>query len=196
MFQMNNLAFVSRCLFSYDQHTCTCDRHDTKKPLKRICPCNMTIKIHWFIPRFAILHIACNVKTQYDHRVSNARFENHKNTMNRYPACRHEMKYLHENKWWPDITSYGLDVWFLAMFELTWTWPNLTFGQLFMWIGANNDQIWLYGLDEWFWAMFEPTWTWPNFMWIGANNDQIWLPLDQTSDSGWTNSTLYVKWDK
>ena len=23
------------------------------------------------------------------------------------------------------------------------TWPNFTFGQLFMWIGANNDQIWL-----------------------------------------------------
>ena len=22
-------------------------------------------------------------------------------------------------------------------------WPNFTFGQLFMWIGANNDQIWL-----------------------------------------------------
>ena len=23
------------------------------------------------------------------------------------------------------------------MFELTWAWPNFTFGQLFMWIGAN-----------------------------------------------------------
>ena len=23
------------------------------------------------------------------------------------------------------------------------TSPNFTFGQLFMWIGANNDQIWL-----------------------------------------------------
>ena len=23
------------------------------------------------------------------------------------------------------------------------TWPNFTFGQLFMWIGANNGQIWL-----------------------------------------------------
>ena len=22
-------------------------------------------------------------------------------------------------------------------------WPNFTFGQHFMWIGANNDQIWL-----------------------------------------------------
>ena len=87
-------------------------------------------------------------------------------------------------KQWPDMTSYGLDEWFWAMFEPTWTWPNFTFGQLFMWIGANNDQIWHpYGLDEWFWAMFEPTWTWPNFtlgqlfMWIGANNDQIWLPI-------------------
>ena len=30
-----------------------------------ICPHNMTIKIHWFIPRFAILHIACNVKTHF-----------------------------------------------------------------------------------------------------------------------------------
>ena len=41
------------------------------------------------------------------------------------------------------MTSYGLDEWFWAMFEPTWTWPNFTFGQLFMWIGANNDQIWL-----------------------------------------------------
>ena len=23
------------------------------------------------------------------------------------------------------------------------TWPNFTFGQLFMWIVANNDEIWL-----------------------------------------------------
>ena len=29
----------------------------------------MTIQIHLFIPRFAILHIACNVKTRYDYRV-------------------------------------------------------------------------------------------------------------------------------
>ena len=41
------------------------------------------------------------------------------------------------------MTSYGLDEWFWAMFESTWTWPNFTFGQVFMWIGANNDQIWL-----------------------------------------------------
>ena len=41
------------------------------------------------------------------------------------------------------MTSYGLDEWFWAMFEPTWIWPNLIFGQLLMWIGANNDQIWL-----------------------------------------------------
>ena len=42
---------------------------------------------------------------------------------------------------------------------MTWTWPNFTFGQLFMCIGANNAQIYItsYGLDEWFWA---PTRTW------------------------------------
>ena len=82
------------------------------------------------------------------------------------------------------MTSYGLDEWFWAMFEPTWTWPNLTFGQLFMWIGPIMTRYMTScGLDEWFWAMFEPTWTWPNFtfgqlfMWIGANNDQIWLPM-------------------
>ena len=41
------------------------------------------------------------------------------------------------------MTSYGLDEWFWAMFEPTWIWPNFTFGQFLMWIGANNDQIWL-----------------------------------------------------
>ena len=82
------------------------------------------------------------------------------------------------------MTSYGQDEWFWAMFEPTWTWPNFTFGQLFLWIGANNDQIMTsYGQDEWFWAMLEPTWTGPKFtfgqlfMWSGANNDQIWLPM-------------------
>ena len=43
------------------------------------------------------------------------------------------------------MTSYGLvDEWFWAMFEPTWTLPKLTFGQLFIWIGPNNDQIWLH----------------------------------------------------
>ena len=41
------------------------------------------------------------------------------------------------------MTSYELDEWFRAMFEPTWTWPNFTFGQLFMWIWTNNGQIWL-----------------------------------------------------
>ena len=41
------------------------------------------------------------------------------------------------------MTFYRLDEWFWAMFEPTWTLPNFSFGQLFMWIGANNDQIWL-----------------------------------------------------
>ena len=42
------------------------------------------------------------------------------------------------------MTSHGLDEWFRAMFERTWTWPNFMFGQLFMWIGANYGQIWLH----------------------------------------------------
>ena len=41
------------------------------------------------------------------------------------------------------MTFYELDEWFWAMFEPTWTWPNFTSGQLCMWTGANNDQIWL-----------------------------------------------------
>ena len=41
------------------------------------------------------------------------------------------------------MTSDGLDESFWEMFEPTWTWPNLIFGQLFMWIRANNDHIWL-----------------------------------------------------
>ena len=38
-------------------------------------------------------------------------------------------------KLWPDMTFYGLDEWFWAIFELTPTCPNFTFGQLCMWIG-------------------------------------------------------------
>ena len=41
------------------------------------------------------------------------------------------------------MTSYGLVEWFWAMFEPTSIWPNFTFDQLFKWIGANNDQIYL-----------------------------------------------------
>ena len=83
------------------------------------------------------------------------------------------------------MTSYGLERSDSEQF-LNWlpTLTNFTFGQLFMWIGPNNDQ------------MFKPTWTLPNFtfcqlcMWIGANYDPIGLPMDQTSDSGWTNSNF------
>ena len=42
------------------------------------------------------------------------------------------------------MTSYVLDDWFWAMFESTWIWPNFTFGQLCIWIGANNDQLLLH----------------------------------------------------
>ena len=41
------------------------------------------------------------------------------------------------------MTSYGLDEWFWPMFEPTCTWPYFTVGQLFMWMGATNDHIWL-----------------------------------------------------
>ena len=41
------------------------------------------------------------------------------------------------------MTCYGLDEWLWAMLEPTLTSPNFTFGQLFIRIGANNDQIWL-----------------------------------------------------
>ena len=76
------------------------------------------------------------------------------------------------------------------MFEPTSTWPN-SFGQLVMWIGANNEQIWLpmgYTID------FEQCLNTSqfdlisllvnfSFMWIEANNDQIWLPMGQTNES-------------
>ena len=44
------------------------------------------------------------------------------------------------------ITRYDFiwtDEWFWAMLEPTPTLSNFDFGQLFMWIVANNDQIWL-----------------------------------------------------
>ena len=71
------------------------------------------------------------------------------------------------------MTSYGLDEWFWAMFEPIWTWPNLAYGQLFMWIGANNYQTWLpMAYMSGIWAKFELSPPWPNFtfgplcMWI------------------------------
>ena len=83
------------------------------------------------------------------------------------------------------------------MFEPTPTWPNFTFGEHLIWIGANNGQIWP-PRDEWFGAIFEPTPTWPNFafgqlfMWIGANNGQIWLPMDQANDSEQCSNQLQL----
>ena len=41
------------------------------------------------------------------------------------------------------MTSYGLEKWFWAMFKPSPTWSNFAFGQLFVWIGVNNDQTWL-----------------------------------------------------
>ena len=86
------------------------------------------------------------------------------------------------------------------MFEPIQTLSNFDFGQLFMWIGANNDQIWPHMTsDEWFWAMFEPIPTLSKcdigqlFMWIGANNDQIWLPRGLKSDFEFTFGQL-VRW--
>ena len=40
-----------------------------------------------------------------------------------------------EQTWLPG--KYG------AIFELTLTWPNLTSGRLFTWIGTTNNHIWL-----------------------------------------------------
>ena len=88
------------------------------------------------------------------------------------------------------MTSYGLDEWFWAMFEPTWTLPNFTFGRLFMWIRANNDQVWL--PMSWMSDSEQCSnrlGTWLNFtfgqlfMWIMANNDQMGLSMGLMSDS-------------
>ena len=62
------------------------------------------------------------------------------------------------------------------MFEPTPTWPNVTISQLFMWIGYNNDQIWLSrGLMNDFEQCSKKAQTWYNFtlgqrfIWIGTN---------------------------
>ena len=61
------------------------------------------------------------------------------------------------------------------MFEPTWTWPNFTFGQLCMWIGANYDQIW-FPMDQ----TCESGWTYSNFL---CEMRQIMNSRDYTSDS-------------
>ena len=82
-----------------------------------------------------------------------------------------------------------LDEWFWAMFKPTPIWPNFDFGQLFMWIGANNDLIWLPRcLMNDFEQKFEPTPIWSDFtfgqlfIWIWVSNDQIWLPRAHMSE--------------
>ena len=69
---------------------------------------------------------------------------------------------------------YGLDEWFWAIFKRTSTWPNFTFGQLFMWIGANNYQIWL------------PIWTSQVILSNVRTNSNL------TSFHNW--STFHVNW--
>ena len=82
-----------------------------------------------------------------------------------------------------------------------WTAFNFTyFGQLFMWIRANNDQIWpargkmsdfkqyLNWLCLNFWSALHMNWGkwWLTFgqlcIWIGANGDQIWLHRGEVND--------------
>ena len=58
--------------------------------------------------------------------------------------------------WWPHMTSYRLNKRFWAMFELTPTWPNFTFDELFTWIGIYNDHIWLLFAKQ---AILSNVWT-------------------------------------
>ena len=78
----------------------------------------------------------------------------------------------------------GLNEWFWAMFEPTPIWPDFTFGQLCIWVWANNYPIWLLGgqMSD-FEQCLNPLQLYITnldfgqlFMWIGANNDQIRLP--------------------
>ena len=41
------------------------------------------------------------------------------------------------------------DEWFWEMLEPTPTWLDLTFGQLFIWVWANSDQIWVILSNVW-----------------------------------------------
>ena len=55
------------------------------------------------------------------------------------------------------------------MFKPTPTWPNFDFGQLFIWIEANNDQIWLPRAEM---SYFEQRSNWLNltlfYFWLEA----------------------------
>ena len=70
------------------------------------------------------------------------------------------------------------------------TWPTFNFGQLFIWIGASNDQLLLpmgYMSDSEQCSNrleLDLIFTFGQlFMWIGANNDQTWLSMGYASDS-------------
>ena len=111
-----------------------------------------------------------------------------------------------------ELGKYRPDEWFWAMLELIPTWPNFDFDQLFMWIGANHDQIRLpRGQTSDFEQCWNPTPIWAIFtfgqlvMWIWTHNDQISLPRGQLSEfepgyeltPTWPNVTLvnlYVNW--
>ena len=81
VFQMNNLAI---------------DTAPKKTFWNAICPRNRTIQIHWFIPQFAILHIACNVKMQHDYHVFQWTAWN-KNSFCKF--CKHDEKVLYTQTW-------------------------------------------------------------------------------------------------
>ena len=94
----------------------------------------------------------------------------------------------------------GLDTWFWAMFKSTPTWPNLTFGQLYMCIGANNDKM-IY-LKAW-WVNFSNVRInsnltkfhfWPTCYVNLGNNDQIWLSRHEARQmiliNIWSNSNF------
>ena len=77
---------------------------------------------------------------------------------------------------------YELDEWSRAIFELTPTWPNFDFGNLLVWIGSNNDHLWLPRSRA---TVFEQCSNWLQLDLIarllsfpcklGINNDPIWF---------------------
>ena len=117
----------------------------------------------------------------------------------------------------PIMTRYDF-LWarWFWVFEPTWTWPNLTFGQLFMWLGqtmisydflwderfwailSDSERFWAILSDsERFWAMFKPTWIWPNFTFgplfssaVPTGSGAIQMPTRPSSSAAASASTL------
>ena len=82
---------------------------------------------------------------------------------------------LHGHQIW--LPWKRLDERFWAMFELTPTWNDITFGQFFKWIWANNVQIWLPMAQMSDSEQFSKRLQFDQICrLIGVNNDQIWLP--------------------